>query len=213
MNAWFENPDVSSTPGHGHAPWVSHTRNPPADEWACTDAVAAYTPEEQTLNSAIHEAAHAVVYMAAGYGVGHVALHDPTDRSYGGRAHVHYLPFSGPWLDWAVTCAAGERAEDRWLRRSGRWTSDRAWVSERLAWSDRRQLGLAYRDCYGKGLTFHGNHDDPGDYAWVMDRTDEALAPVWSKVLRLAHHVAERRYVDGNEAAEIAGFHATDIAA
>lgn len=213
MPTWFANPDRLAAPDDDQwARWVRYTRNPPPEEWVCTDSVAGYTSEEQAMNSAVHEAAHAVVYMAAGYQVRHIALHDPGDHRHGGRAHVRYLPFSGPWLDWAVTCAAGERAEVRWMQKSGRWTSDRAWVSERLAWKDRRQLGLAYRKCYGKDLTFYGNHDDPGDYAWVMDRTDEALNPLWSKILRLAHHVAEHRYVGGDEAAEIARIRMTRLA-
>jgi hypothetical protein len=165
------------------------------------------------MNTAVHEAAHAVVYMAAGYRIGHIALHDPEDRSYGGRAHVNYLAASGPWIDWAVTCAAGERAETRWMRETGLWTPDRAWVAERLAWKDRSQMGLAYRDGCGRDLTFQGNHGDPGDYAWVMDRTDEALDRVWGQVLRLADQLVERRYVDGCEAAKTAGSNQTQSVA
>ncbi|MGW7617448.1 hypothetical protein ACWGLG_16580 [Streptomyces antimycoticus] len=215
MPAWFANPDALAAPdADERAPWMRYTRNPPpVYDWGHlgTDHVSAYTPEEQTMNTAVHEAAHATVYMNAGYRIGHIALHEPGDRSHGGRAHVHYLPASGPWLDWAATCAAGERAETRWMQENGLWSPDRAWVSERLAWSDRRQLGLAYRDCTGKDLTFHGDHSDPGDYAWVMDRTDEALDRVWGQVLRLAYHVAERGYVDGDEVAKIAGCNETQL--
>ncbi|MET8608907.1 hypothetical protein ABZV92_35785 [Streptomyces rubiginosohelvolus] len=169
------------------------------------DAVAAYTPKEQKTNTAVHESAHAVVYMAAGYQVGEIALHEPGDQSYGGRAHVKYLAASGPWLDWAVTCAAGERAEIRWMRETGRWSSDRAWAAERLAWRDRSQVGEAYRSCHSRELTFDGDHDDWGDYAWVMDRTDEALDLVWDRVLTLADHVTVRQHLTGEEAARIAG--------
>ncbi|MFE9398687.1 hypothetical protein [Streptomyces flavidovirens] len=215
--AWHANSDaLAALDGDERAPWVRYTRNPPPlYDWEHigTDAVSAYTPEEQTMSTAIHEAAHAVVYMAAGYRIGHIALHEPEDHSHGGRAHVNYLPASGPWLDWAVTCAAGERAEDRWMRENGLWTPDRAWVSERLAWRDRSQLGSAYRDGSGKDLTFHGTHSDPGDYAWVMDRTDESLDPVWSNVLQLAHHVVEHRRIDGDEAAKVAGLHTINLAA
>ncbi|MFB6884150.1 hypothetical protein ACFCY8_25310 [Streptomyces noursei] len=208
MIRWFVNSDAVAALGEAEwAPWVRYTRAPPPSyDWECTDAVAAYTPEEQLLNSAVHEAAHAVVFMARGYQIRHIALHEQGDRRHGGRAHVTYLPASGPWVDWAVTCAAGERAEVRWMGESSRWSLERAWVAERLAWRDRSQIGAAYRDCYGKELTFHGDHDDSGDYAWVMDRTDEALVPVWDQVLTLAHHVADRRHVPGDQAARIAGF-------
>ena len=207
MSGWFANSDAVAAADHVEwAPWVRYTRvPPPTGDWECTDAVAAYTREEQTLNSAVHEAAHAVLYMAAGYRIGHIVLHEARDRSHGGRAHVYYLPASGPLLDWAVTCAAGERSEVRWMRENDLWTSERAWVAERLAWRDRSQIGAAYRDGYGKDLTFRGDHDDQGDYAWVMDRTDEALDPVWEKVLTLAHHVVTHRHVTGAEAARVAG--------
>lgn len=208
MSRWFANPDALAALGDAEwAPWARYTRVPPPSyDWECTDAVAAYTPNEQTLNSAVHEAAHAVVYMAAGYRIGHISLHEPGDQSHGGRAHVHYLSASGPLLDWEVTCAAGERAEVRWLQETGLWSADRAWVAERLAWRDRSQIGAAHLDGYGKNLTFRGDHNDPGDYAWIMDRTDEALAPVWDQVLALAHHVVDRRNVTGDDAARFVGF-------
>ncbi|MFE0776896.1 hypothetical protein [Streptomyces sp. NPDC058861] len=210
MSRWFANPYALAAPDNDErAPWVRYTRYPPPLwDWGSsgTDAVAAYTPEEQTLNTAVHEAAHATVYMAAGYQIGYIMLHEPGDHSHGGRAHVHYLPMSGSLLDWAVTCAAGERAEVRWMRETGRWSLDRAWVAELLAWRDRSQIGAAYREGYGKDLTFLGDHDDHMDYAWVMDRTDEALDLVWDRVLTLAHHLVDHRHVTGEEAARIAGF-------
>uniref|UniRef100_UPI0030DE4864 hypothetical protein n=1 Tax=Streptomyces tubercidicus TaxID=47759 RepID=UPI0030DE4864 len=207
MPSWFANSDaIAARDGAEWDPWVRYTRTPPPSyDWECTDAVAAYTPEEQTLNSSVHEAAHAVVYMAAGYQIGHIVLHDPGDGSYGGRAHVKYLAASGPWLDWAVTCAAGERAEDRWMRETGRWSSGRAWVAERLAWRDRSQVGALYRDGHNRELSFRGDHDDWGDYAWVMDRTDEALDPVWDQVLALANRLVKHRRMSGDEAARLVG--------
>jgi hypothetical protein len=132
-------------------------------------------------------------------------LDPPDDLTRLGWAEVRYAPASGPWLDWAVTCAAGEGAEDRWMRETGRWSLERAWVAERLAWRDRSQIGDAYRDLHGRELTFNGDHDDWGDYAWVMDRTDEALDRVLDGVLTLGHHLAEHRFATGEEAARIAG--------
>lgn len=207
MSRWFTNADAIAALDHAEwAPWVRYTRTPPPSyDWECTDAVAAYTPEEQMTNTAVHESAHAVVYMAAGYQIGEIVLHEPRDHSYGGRAHVNYLAASGPWLDWAVTCAAGERAEVRWMRETGRWSSERAWVAERLAWRDRSQIGEVYRSGHNRELTFNGDHDDWGDYAWVMDRTDEALDLVWDQVLALAHQVTVRRHLTGEEAARITG--------
>lgn len=208
MSRWYINLDTVAAPDDAEwAPWVRYTRTPPPPYvWGSTDAVAEYTPEEQATNSAMHESAHAVVYMASGYQIGEIVLHEPADHSHGGRAHVTYLAASGPWLDWAVTCAAGERAEVRWMRETGRWSSARAWVAERLAWRDRSQIGEIYRSGHSRELTFNGDHNDWGDYAWIMDRADEALDPIWEQVLTLAHYVAEHRQITGEEAARVTGF-------
>lgn len=72
--------------------------------------------------------------------------------------------------------AAGERAATRWLHETGRWTPGRAWVAERHAWRYRKHADEGTRTCHGRELTCNG---DWGDYAWLMDRTDEALDPVW----------------------------------
>jgi DNA-binding SARP family transcriptional activator len=58
---------------------------------------------------------------------------------------------------------------------------------------------------HGRALTFSGDHSDWADYAWIMDRTDETLDPVWDQVLTLAHYVAEHRQITGEEAARITG--------
>lgn len=202
---WFLNADAIDNDAE-RAPWVRYTRMPPPEyDWESIDAVSAYTPEEQALNTAVHEAGHAVVYMAAGHPITEIELHEPGDRRFGGRAHVSYGPMTGPWLDWVVTAAAGECAEVRWMRETGRWSVERAWASERLAWADRRQVDEAYQKVHGRRVTFKGDHDDWGDFAWVMDRADEALARVWDRVLTLAHHLTKHRKLTGAEAARVAG--------
>jgi hypothetical protein len=106
---WFANPDaIAALDDSEWAPWVRYTRTPPpSHDGGCTDAVAAHTPEEQTLNTSVHEAAHAVIYMAAGYRIGGITLHEPGDRSHGGRAHLEYQPAAGPWLGWIDLSSLG----------------------------------------------------------------------------------------------------------
>ncbi|MEU2403458.1 hypothetical protein ABZ609_03900 [Streptomyces rubiginosohelvolus] len=208
MSRWFANPDAITAPDDVEwAPWVRYTRMPPVYDAPGTKEVAAYTPEEQALNSSVHESGHAVLYMAAGHRINSITL-DPADGlQREAQASIDYEPgATGPWLDFVLKDAAGERAETRWLHETGRWTPGRAWVAERHAWHDRKHADEVVRTCHGRELTFNGDHGDWGDYAWIMDRADEALDPVWEQVLALAHYVAEHRRVTGEEAARITGF-------
>lgn len=207
MSFWFPNPDAIAATEQGveWAPWVRYTRNPPVYDGKTTDEVAAYTPEERVLDAAVHEAGHAVLYMAAGHRVGGITVHEFGDYSHDGQAEVEYVPASGPWLPFALKDAGGERAVDRWLRETGLWTPGRAWVAERLAWRDRSQVHVIMRTCHNRELTF-GQHWDRTDYTWITDRTDEALDKVWDQALTLADHVAKHRKITGEEAARIAGF-------
>jgi hypothetical protein len=41
------------------------------------------------------------------------------------------------WRGVILALAAAERAQDRWLRETGRWTPELAWVTERLSVHDR----------------------------------------------------------------------------
>ncbi|MFE2693673.1 hypothetical protein [Streptomyces mirabilis] len=206
MSGWFTIPAARDAEPAWPV-WARYTRmSPPLYEVESTDSVAAYTPEEQALNTAVHEAAHAVLYMSGGYKIGGIVLHAPGDMSHLGRAQVDYLEASGPWQDFVLACAAGERAEDRWLRESGLWSADRAWVTECHAWRDRSQVAEVLQTCHNRALTFCGDHGDWGDYAWVMDRTDEALDRVWDQVLALTRYLVEHRTATGEEAARIAGF-------
>ncbi|MFD9078219.1 hypothetical protein [Streptomyces erythrochromogenes] len=208
MSLWHANDDALALDAAEAewAPWVRYTRTPPPATWTDTESASAYTPQERTLNSAVHEAAHAVLYMAEGYRIGGITLHAPDDDGHTGQAEVEYLPASGPWLGHVLAFAAGERAEVRWLWGTGRWTMARAWAAERLAWRDRSQVAHTLKTCHDRELTFNGDHQDWADYAWIMDRTDEALDPLWERILTLADHVAEHRHLSGQKAARIAGF-------
>jgi hypothetical protein len=191
--------------------WCRWTRTAPPDitGYTNTDQIANYTPDEKLFDSAVHEAAHAVLYLATGHRIRGITIHAAGDDSHGGQAQVDHAPFSGLWLDFVTAAAAGERAQDRWLRESGLWTPGRAWVAERLAWDDRRQVAESTHTCLKQELSF-GVRDDWTDYAWIMDRADEALDPLWDRVLTLTHHIAEHRQVTGEEAARITGLSSND---
>lgn len=205
MTRWFANSDAITTDADW-APWVRYTRTPPVYSAASTDEIAAYTPHEQLLNTSVHESAHAVLYMARGYRIRGISLDPPAEVRNYGRAAVTLDDAEGPWLDFALAAAAGERAETRWLHETNRWTQARAWVAERHAWLDRQYVDKVIRTCHGRALTFNGDRDDQFDYAWLMDRADEALEPVWGQILTLAEHIAAHRHATGKDAARIAGF-------
>ncbi|TWD12937.1 hypothetical protein FB570_12186 [Streptomyces sp. T12] len=58
MSRWFANPDAIAAPHDVEwAPWVRYTRMPPVYDAPGTKEVAAYAPEEQALNSAVHDRA------------------------------------------------------------------------------------------------------------------------------------------------------------
>jgi hypothetical protein len=189
-----------------YAPWSLYTRHQPPAEWELTGQVQAYTAEQQIMNTAVHESGHAVAYLAHGLEVSSVAVHDPDADSGVSMGEVDCVPASGPMLSFVLPAAAGERAEDRWMRENGLWTSGRAWATERHAWMDRRHIAGLVSQAPGRELTFGVSPDSWSDHAWITTRVDEVLDPLWDRVLTLADYLAKHRYVTGDEAARIAGF-------
>jgi hypothetical protein len=209
MSRWFANPDVLARPDE-QSRCVQCTRTAPVyqldKEYTFLAEVAGYTVRDKVMNTVVHEAGHAVVYMAAGYHVASIVIPPPDQPSRRGQAEIDYGEASGPWLPVALKEVAGERGEDRWLRETGRWTQGRAWVAEHTAWRDRNFVDHIMRTCHGRELAFNGDLGDEGDYAWFTDRTDEALDPLWEQVLTLADYLTEHPYITGDEAARVASF-------
>jgi len=169
--------------------------------------IAAFTSAEDRAVTSVHEAAHVVLYLAAGYGVEYIEIH-PADSLRPGdpKATTMVRGGSGPWLEYALAMAAGERAADRWVREAGLWSPLRGWALERLAAGDRVRVAEAVRAGLGREATFLGRRDDPADYAWICDRADEALDEhYWPKVVALGRHLVSHHRVSGAEAARVAG--------
>lgn len=203
-------------------PTVRYTRNPPPErphgaEESGVDVfeITGYTPAEQFRGTCVHEAAHAVLRMNVGHRVKSITV-PPVGgrelRSVNGQTVVEGRA-RGPWLDFAIATAGGERAEDRWLREVGLWNVERAWVVERQARGDRADAVEMVRAGLDEELTFYGYHEVDTDYAWICDRADEALNMLWPRVIALGRYLAEHHLVDGATAARIAGFDPATAAA
>jgi hypothetical protein len=93
-------------------------------------------------------------------------------------------------------CAAGERADDRWLREEGLWTPRRAVCTEVGAQGDRQTL-LAFSPHVGFG-------DKEVHYRAIHDLADEVIEEYWVQITTLAAVLVERIRLDGNEIASLA---------
>lgn len=179
----------------------------PVPDWAdnSDDLLAALTDEQRDLMRAVHESAHAVATLAAS-GYVHRAqirttpdLRTTADRLTGGLqvgGRVWSCNISDG-RDFVTVMAAGERAEDRWLRETGLWSSDIAAGVEYGAYTDRREvLSL------NPGLGFEGGYSD---FLIVHELADRFVSEHWDAVTAVARVLAERLHLVGDEIARLAG--------
>jgi hypothetical protein len=162
---------------------------------------------------AVHEAGHAAVALQFGLHLPSVTLIDPIEL----RACGHLKEIEGALdnvlLDGATigemmtVLAAGERAEDRWLRETGLWTVTRAFFAERSAFAD-RDVARVHLAGYGQGLRFGASSvgaPDAADWWRASGLADAALHGIWDKVLLLANRIAEAGALSGDDAAAVCG--------
>lgn len=192
---WHINPDTidNDQPYAVHCKW---TRHRPPEQWVSTRQVRNFTEGQRVMAVAVHEAAHTVMHLYRGVEVLYAQVDDGPDA--GGRMS-YKIDENRPYE--IESTAAGERAEDRWLRESGLWTEGRAWVAERVAWGDRTLIN----ELVPGGLTYGTDKLSILDYSNILDRTDELLDGLWWHVMQLANCLAEYRYMNGDEAAAVTG--------
>jgi hypothetical protein len=179
------------------------TRNPvPSFAVNSNDCLDSLTYGQRDVLRAVHEAAHAVAILAAsGY------VHDVMIRTtawlqgqpatgagvVGGEARGCNFP-GGPAFVTVLT--AGERAEDRWLRENGLWTSTLAAGVELGARGDRLTILTANPHIgFGTGQ----------DYSTVHDLGDRFVDEHWTRILAVAEALVSRCHLTGDEAASHAG--------
>lgn len=191
-------PETSTTPWHllidiDGQPYP--TRNYAPDIEGGSDACLNLTAAQLDHLRAIHEAGHAVAALLGG-----AHLHSAeiaigvTGDAAGGEVRACNL---ADGHGFAVFSAAGERASDRWLRKAGLWTPERAVANEVGARGDRQQF-LAINAHVGFG-------DRDVDYLMVHDLADQALDEHWKAVLQIADQLAQHGRLDAAQIVAIAG--------
>ncbi|MFD7235070.1 hypothetical protein ACFWAT_07140 [Streptomyces syringium] len=194
MTAWHLNSDRALFTRHPEPKaWVTG-----ASLYDCLDF-----PDATLRRSiAVHEAGHAVLCMAFGIPVAEIRIRDDLGRTpgEGGAAWVKTgLNWRVSYMRYVAMCAAGERAQDRWMREMGLWTPQRAWAAERGAGDDRDQVGEALRTC---GMDLHFGANRPGvQYSTIQAVADSALSHLWDRLLRLAEAIDNHGHLTGREAA------------
>ncbi|GAB2696329.1 hypothetical protein [Kitasatospora kifunensis] len=159
---------------------------------------------------AIHEAGHAVLMLDREIAFVTVQIaddlgHGPGKESPAGHVELH-SSLTAPLPDALLGLAAGERAEDRWLREQGLWTSARAWVVEILASNDRQQIARVSWEAHGRPVTYGVSDDPRRDLAAMHDVADEALDDLWGHVLDVAEALDRHGRLDYAQAAAAAGY-------
>jgi hypothetical protein len=152
--------------------------------WVSGICPPARPPRQLDYLRAIHEAGHAV---AALLGRGHLHSAQITKgtatSTEGGITDCCNL---NDGHAFAVFCAAGERATDRWLREAGLWTPERAVAAEVGARGD-RHLFLSINPDVGFG-------DRQIDYRVVHDLADQAIDQQWPAITAVADALVQRQH-------------------
>ncbi|MFJ6382989.1 hypothetical protein ACIQI7_23675 [Kitasatospora sp. NPDC092039] len=158
---------------------------------------------------AAHEAGHVLVLLHFGIPFEAVFIRDDLglvpDRAGSGGAVV-LGPCSAPLRTGLTMLAAGERAQDRWLRESGRWTTRRGWLTELGAVNDRREIYRVVDEGSGRDVTFGASDDPCRDLAALHDHTDALLDTLWDRVTALAEALDQCGRLTCGQAAEAVGF-------
>ncbi|MFF2074619.1 hypothetical protein ACFVXG_07670 [Kitasatospora sp. NPDC058162] len=156
---------------------------------------------------AIHEAGHAVLALHLGTRLTSVSVADNLGREEGTAAgRTSYEPGQiTPMRNVLLVSAAGERAQDRWLREKGLWSPERAWVVEILAAQDRSVIDQCVRPARPGGLTYGVSCDPTADLAALHDHVDMWLHGLWEQVTALADALNQRGTLTGAQAAAVTG--------
>ncbi|MFC5668528.1 hypothetical protein ACFP3U_36935 [Kitasatospora misakiensis] len=163
---------------------------------------------------ATHEAGHAVLALHLGARLTCVSVADDLGRGPGAPGPVGRVDYepnpAEPVRGILLASAAGERAQDRWLRQADLWTEDRAWVVEILAAQDRAVIERTVRLAHPDGPTY-GVGDDPAvDLAALHDYVDVWLRDLWDQVMVLAAALNRCGTLTGAQAAAAIGLTVND---
>jgi hypothetical protein len=166
-----------------------------------------FTGEQLQQCAAFHEAAHTVLFLKAGIGVKAVWIRTDAGLPEVGEpiGRTEMETSMVPLEQLLVAVAAGERAEDRWMREAGLWSPVRAWAAERSNIVDRGYVRSLVRQHLERELTYGVTDEGWSDYAAIHAAADQALDRAWGDVLALAGALLDRHHLDGEEAARVVG--------
>lgn len=161
--------------------------------------------ESQELEcTAVHEAAHAVLFHLAGATVEHVGIRMRREATgHPARVGVTEVDYNLTLGSLFPALAAGERAEDRLLHEQRLWSPRRAWAVERLASGDRARIERTLLECTGRSMTYGTAPSSCCDYQNLHRATDAALTSAWSAVRTVADALVEHRHLPGLRLARI----------
>ncbi|WP_369183652.1 hypothetical protein [Streptomyces sp. Y1] len=188
------------------------TRNPKPELPPGTSVTGALDLPVGELRRALatHEAGHVAAMLYFGAPFERVYIRDDLgvapDHPGSGGAVVFGTTWSAPLRDGLIMLAAGERAQDRWLRENGRWNAQRGWVTELAAIGDRRDIYEAVQDAFDEDVTFAAGDDPCRDLAALHDHTDTLLFMLWEQVGRIADALARHGALTRAQASHVAGF-------
>lgn len=152
---------------------------------------------------AVHEAAHAVLGQAHGLPLDEVALADDLGQGPGEGPAGHTtwgFPLQCAWIDWATTCAAGEQAQQRWLREQDLHTETRGWAIEIQGQHDRRSAVDALRTAEPVTVSFGAPGTAAIDWQTLREYADVRLDRRWPQVLAVAAALDQAGRLTGEQA-------------
>ncbi|MFE4514199.1 hypothetical protein ACFRMQ_08400 [Kitasatospora sp. NPDC056783] len=201
---------LNGTGWHFDAETGLTTRNPKPTVTGPTPLFEVLALPDDLLRQAVaaHEAGHVAAMLHFGIPFKSVAIRDDLCAAPNGGnvAEVDVTcGFSVPLYTGLVAFAAGERAQDRWLREAGLWTSVRGWAAEAGALGDRREIYRAVDEAFGRDVTFGASDDPCRDMSALHDHTDALLDTLWDQATALADALSRRGRLTEQQAAEVTG--------
>lgn len=199
--------DAPPAPWHVNQDPALVTRHPePRCEWTNVWDVEGFDEISRLRNTAIHEAAHAVAFCLVGAGVLSIRVRTVSEvaRSGANLGSTYPGDRSLTLKDTATALAVGERAVDRWLRRTDQWTPERAWAAEACALGDRLEIAQIIREATGEELTF-GVSRRWNDLSVIHERADRMIVEHWAGITRLAEALVVERNMNSLQVQLVTG--------
>ena len=155
---------------------------------------------------AIHEAGHLVLSLQVGIPVKEAGIAedlgvDPSSSEPAGHIAWSGAPWFGAWKDYAVTFAAGEQAQMRWLKDEGLYTDRRGWAVEAHAWHDRHAVATSQAATTNPPVSLSFGQPGTADFDWadLLTEADQRLEKCWAQLLDVADALDRHGYLSRSD--------------